>query len=1318
MIRYLKSRRTVPSIILAVLCAAGALLVNAGPLTPEKNITVVTKEQQIPEWKTLWDEARILAARQETDAAITWYLKVLALKPHIEEVKWELSRLYLKQKQFDKALVILESLLEASPDKLDYLVSAGEAALQNRKAGLAATYFGQALALDPSGPSSELALIGMVGSLKAQGKHSIAVPLMEQLYQRGVVSSDMLLDLARFYAEQKDFDKASYYFRELIKRFQVQDDVLAEAAFSFENSKDLEAAAEQWEAYLKNHPDYREFRIKLADYYRAEKRYEDALLHLLYLMEHDIDRQRYLLAVARTYLYELGRSDRALYYFEQYQQEYPEGVDVSEEIAGLQMIMANDLLSIVENNGVWMLWRDLAEVTPGRIGIYRAMADMLRQMGPEKERQLIEILKIINAHEPADIDVVKQLVYLFRKTGRIDECGDFLDRVQGTAGHPAEIQLLQAQCQSSAGDDLGRLKSYTAYLQLRPADKNIRLLALQLAGALGLVEELEELYQASRASAPQNMTDPDFEYAVQLSKNGLSRSAETFMDGFGPGNIEPDKQMILTRDLALLDLDQNRPYKAEQDCRIFASSHPESADGILLLADFFLHKQDVSSARFWHGMIERLGLELSAAQKSLQFYQELMIDRALTKVDVYQRALVFLDARMKINRIIAEDVEVLLFAAEHYLQTKRFDECIRLINRYRQKFKGVNRVAAMLTIARKERSAKKMPWSDMPLEDIPLSIRIAVGEQLLRMGRSADAEAVLTDVAAELPESVLTRYLLADLYLMRLDYNQAAAVYTDLRQQFPAETFFREQQFLVENLLDAPRSIFDEFDVVVDESGRKSAVLPTQELLDYPEIKLMWARSLWSQDRWEESLDVYGLLDTEMKRDLDSMRQQLDKIPGEQRASVQQVLGNRATFEQAEVIDFIMSDEFVAGHLGEEIVRIGSRYYDSYRWGKIINKEMTAKSSLKAREFYQAEIDYRKLFQEEAAVTEHSYQDLATVYDRLGRYQEETVLVEKIKETNITSPDLSRITEKNIRRRQPFMFLESSYLEEKGWDGAIDITEFYSGLGLQIKPTLYQDVGVVVGLSEYGNSGGSDLASSMTILSNYSVQFSDNFEAYAKLGMEDFAEDGDTFLLYDLALKGTLERRVEFFAGVKQEPVDDTIESLLESISLRDARIGFSLDYLFGMFFGFDIDFYRYSDDNEGTQYYLWSSYRWFGDRSAVDITYSYLNLQNDLTNETVDDTAENLRLPYWSPGDYWQHLISATYKMELWPTGRLQSGTGSFSARYGLGYEKGDSLIHEVDMDILLELSPSFLVKGSVSTVLSDNYDLFTGMVSFVYRW
>ena len=165
----------------------------AAPLTPDKSITIVNQGSEGPEWKIRWDEARELAHQQKHEAAVIRYLEVLEEKPHIEEVKWELCKSYMAVGMFPEALVIIEALIESSPDKIDYLVTGGEVALEMGREDQASRYFGRALALDPGGPLSEMALLGMVDALNALDKKALTIPLKESVFRLPVTGLPLIV---------------------------------------------------------------------------------------------------------------------------------------------------------------------------------------------------------------------------------------------------------------------------------------------------------------------------------------------------------------------------------------------------------------------------------------------------------------------------------------------------------------------------------------------------------------------------------------------------------------------------------------------------------------------------------------------------------------------------------------------------------------------------------------------------------------------------------------------------------------------------------------------------------------------------------------------------------------------------------------------------------------------------------------------------------------------------------------------------------------------------------------------------------------------
>jgi tetratricopeptide (TPR) repeat protein len=220
------------------------------PLAPEKTITIVTQDAEQPAWKRSWDKARDSVKKEQYESAITSYLNVLAEKPHIEEVRWELCRVLITVGDYEQASFYLEGLLELDPTRKDYLLSAGTIALENSDNDRAFELFGQVLEQDPLSSQAGEALAGMVQALKNRDREDLAVPLMEQLYQRGTAHPDLLLDLARATARIRDHDKASHYYWALVKKHRVSPAVLSEAADLFERQSRIDAAAALWQRLL------------------------------------------------------------------------------------------------------------------------------------------------------------------------------------------------------------------------------------------------------------------------------------------------------------------------------------------------------------------------------------------------------------------------------------------------------------------------------------------------------------------------------------------------------------------------------------------------------------------------------------------------------------------------------------------------------------------------------------------------------------------------------------------------------------------------------------------------------------------------------------------------------------------------------------------------------------------------------------------------------------------------------------------------------------------------------------------------------------
>ena len=521
-------------------------------IAPQKDIIVVGEESQEPEWKRMWDDGRAHTRNLEYEKAIPFYKNVLKQKPNIEEVKWELCRVYIEIQKYDEASLLLDSLLEVNGSRIEYLLSAGKIALMTQKESQAALYFGQVIEQDPGGIFYMQALEGFIQALVDQDKMKLAIPLMEQLYQSGGESPDLLLNLAQSLSKAGELKKASYYYQELINKYRVSHEVIHQAAYIYEQLEEIDAAAVLWARYLTEAPESLYLRQKLAEYYLAREKNQAALPHLVILLDNNVNREEYLLQTGKIYLLTLGRADKALGYYEHYTNEFPQGENVSSEIENIRLILANNLLSIVENDGVWLLWTDLAKITPDRVGIYRAMADLLEGIGKNKE--LLEVLQIINVHRPDDLQIRLKLSSLYYKSKSYQRCLNTLNEVRGNDDLSTQYYMLRMACERALKDDTALMTSYLSYLEQFPDDEGSRIEAIQLGGAIGDLKAVRKLLAGYKDRAQKSLaSDRNIYKAVvdALIVNQFYTEADRLVsDILEQRQIDPESYKLFSRESA------------------------------------------------------------------------------------------------------------------------------------------------------------------------------------------------------------------------------------------------------------------------------------------------------------------------------------------------------------------------------------------------------------------------------------------------------------------------------------------------------------------------------------------------------------------------------------------------------------------------------------------------------------------------------------------------------------------------------------------------------------------------------------------------
>ena len=1297
-------------------------------IAPESSVKIVKKNTDDPEWKISWDAARDLANRKSYKKAIEQYRKVLALKPNIEEVQWELSKTLAEVGDYEESSLLLQNLLEIDNRRVVYLITAGRVAMLAGNFEQATTFFGQALEVAPTGKFAVEAQKGFVEGLIAQGKSVLALPLMEQLLAKGELNAELIRNTAKFALETGDEKKSAYYYRQLIEKFRVAPEILLEAATVFEKIENYQEALKLWEKYLEFYPDSVEYLEKAAEFYLQKGKYNGALPHIVKLIELNVNLEKYLLEAGRIFLYYKGRADRALSYYERYRNEFPDGIDVQKKISDIQLILANDFLSIVENDGVWILWRDLAKVTPDRIGIYRAMADLLLEL--KKKNEYMEVLQIINLHQPDDFETALKLALLYRDDRKYGKCLSVLKPFAGNITDPRSYYLLKAECEEKTGDDIALLDTLINYLNVFQDDTKTRCKAAGLAGDLGNLHVLAVLAGKTLKEAQESgkVNDLVFIYIDSLIKNRhLEKALKSLELLIGKTPSGSMAWVALTGKRALILKLQNRSYDVEQELRQRSAFAPDAIEPILDLAENSLESADISSLRIWLSLAQKkISLKDDSREletlKSRVRYLGMRFDELKGKNQKYQNdAEEYLLNRQKNKHLAGPDLKILIYLVEQKYRQGEYKQGKFLLERYKENFIGNREYHSISNMVNEKFKPENEKGLYLGLGIVEL---YDVFESLVAADDEKQAENVLKIIMSRPGDRSRAMALAAELYFDTCRYEDALKLYEELVVKFPKEAFFKDRILECDYLAGRNDSFLARIKENADEQLSDADITEIGKAILSPAVRRQLARILWMKGDWQDAIQVYEDLELVLNSKVSDSVKKLENVYMHQLETMAE--GDFRDFllredrHNTELLSEIMSPSFFTGNLGNQFVQELAGMYSSYRWLEVTRQEYAAKRALNSKKFYQAEKEYEELIEDEEYGSD-VYPDLATIYSRLGKHTKETEMIEKIKEIKSVYPAMKTTAERNIRQRQPNIYYEGMFLKEEGREGLKDLSKFYNGAGFRMQPTIFQQFGLEAGWNTYKNTNDSDKLQSLDLQVNYSIFFNDYLEAGGEFGLEEMSTSGDSYLKYDLYAKGTSGESVEVHVGLSQDVVADNLEVLDKGVYSRSYGAGLTFDPVPSVFVGFDFDVVKYSDSNEGKTFNVWSSYRFFTDTSKYDFTYRYMKIENNLENgETIPGASADPQffVNYWSPGTYWRHLLSFEYRRELWPLGRFYSGTSWFSAKYGIGYESYESVVHMLEADIYLEIHPRFLLKGTLIFDRTEDYDRNEGFLSLVYRW
>ncbi len=371
-----------------------------------------------PDWKSIWDQARQLARKKKYREALVQYELLFGRKENIDEARWEYTTILIHLERWRQAETQLEMLTARNPDNKNYLLAQAQVSLAMGNVERAVKLYGQLYGQAPGSPEAVPALEGLIRALERRGQDEALLPLVEQLILRKPDDLNLQKKLARLSIKLNRTGKAGDMLRKLRQSSPNDPEVLLLSARLQAKLGHTQQAAVFWRRLVAIEPGNQEGRRQLMLYYRGRGNGAMELKQIEALLKKKPDDTGLLDRGAELNM-ELGRADRALEYYDCSLALKPADKAIVRMRHEARKALARDFLALVENNGSRMLWHDLVKITADRPGVYRAIADLLREKG--KVVELIDVLTVIHQEDPADKQAGVELADLLAKQGRVDE---------------------------------------------------------------------------------------------------------------------------------------------------------------------------------------------------------------------------------------------------------------------------------------------------------------------------------------------------------------------------------------------------------------------------------------------------------------------------------------------------------------------------------------------------------------------------------------------------------------------------------------------------------------------------------------------------------------------------------------------------------------------------------------------------------------------------------------------------------------------------------------------------------------------------------
>lgn len=1292
-------------------------------IAPVLDVQVETKKKQTqkPSWMNIWNEAREQARANEFEFAKQSYLHLFNLKPNIIEARWEYCKLLIFLKEFDIASLALEGLIELDTNNLEYLIAAGGVELKTKRFKMAAQYFGQVYEENPGGKYFADAIRGLIDAFKGLDKIQGAYLLMEQLYHLDKNNQKLLSELAALSQSLGYLEKSRNYYSSLVDNFNVDSATVLNASLTHDYPGYKDKAAIYWKKYLNYDENFLPVHKKLAQYYIDKKKIDLAVLHLakIYTLE-DLSADL-ALRIGKIYYKDMTRPDKGLFYYEQYAKAFPDDREVNRTINEIRKKLAREYLPIVENDNTLRLWNDLDHVTINKEFLFLEMADLLRE--DKKTIQETALVRVLYEADDKNTEIGIRLARLLYVLQDYNSTYLLISKLGKEVYLDDQLLLIKADVEQNIGEERKGLVTLLQYLKKYKGNTVIHQNAIELAGKLGLVKELKEIWEivVTAQHVIGDKIETGFVYIEALRSNGLFSTCESIYEKLQQ-EAQGNQQLIAKIKFHMADSLQLQGliFEAEQIVRQVLAKNiavKEALEKLILLS---IRQEQLSLAKSW--------LYLLAARYDVYDLNDENVE--------LPAKLFFLDIKLLLAEGEYDEAEEKLLAqhrdgpstrggrpktfmekrdfylASLYLYSGELGSSQRMVENLLNQLPGNIELLVMKEIVDQALSSLE-GGIDLKekKEKEKFSSLVEKSKYFLKYDKPYNALESVKAAQEYISDSMVTTLLEIEILTSLTQYTKALEMVSNVLNIYPEQAYFARLLLQLEYKS-------GNFDQIVKSIPRKenkkiSHSKPhQQESLDlFFQERLLLARSLWAKNRRREAIEVYDSL---LAIPVDTVF--LEKIEVENvnfhLPPLKKSFWNIITFTnpaKPDPITAVMDPQFFTKNIGQPVDDIAASLYGKYRWQKLIKKELAARQAVEKKDFYTAEKEYLSLIKEEKS--EETLFDLAGIYNRLEQYGKEAEIYELMKENGPLYPGLDEYIKANSLKRQPRISTNFFTSKRQGRDGHINLKKRFFGFEGWIMPTLDQEVSLSLFRNFYSSIDNLSKSDSNRFIGTYSTYFEDKFDLNISAGSDNPTDSGTTEILIKFEMIGRFSDLIEGYGRFEQDLVEDTMDSITESIIYRDLDAGLKLDLFPRWFMGADYRYRIYSDDNKQNRYKLWSMYHLFGEMNQFSLKYSYENIRSSSKEDGIDRA-------YWSPNHYWQHYFTVHLKHLFAKEYIPESSLSYVTMEYSYGYESNFNHNHAFDINIFLEINRHLLLKGNFVNINGEDYKETEAVMSLIYRW